>query len=70
MHREREPEYDEILVHEILAAATQRRITTMGQFGQFVRSYLAAGYQREVREAHRRFVEPDRSLRTGEHAVL
>ena len=46
---------DEIVVHRILAAASQRRPRTMGEFGQFARSYMNAGYQREVAEAHRRY---------------
>jgi hypothetical protein len=70
MRLEREPKCDEILIHKIFAAATQRRLKTMGEFGQFVRPYLAAGYQREVTEAHRRFFEQARTPRTGEHAVL
>ena len=50
-------DYDEELVQRILAAASQRRLRTMGEFGQFVRPYLAAGQQREVREAHRRYFD-------------
>jgi hypothetical protein len=46
---------DEIVVHRILAGASQRRPRTMGEFGLFVRPYLKAGYQREVSEAHRRY---------------
>jgi len=60
MRLEREPKCEEFLVDENLAAATQRRLTTMGEFGQFVRRYLAAGYQREVSEAHRPFFEQAR----------
>ena len=70
MHLERQPKCDESVVHEILAAVIQRRLKTMGEFGQFVRSYLAAGNHREVTEAHRRFFEQARTPRTGEHAVL
>ena len=45
---------NEIMVAEIVNAATHRRLKTMGEFGQLARPYLAAGYQREVCEAHRR----------------
>src|SRR5262245_63262837 len=48
---------DEILVQRILAGATVRRLTNIGEFGQFVRPYLTAGYLREVSEAHRRYFE-------------
>jgi hypothetical protein len=70
MRLERKPKCDEILVHEILAVAIERRLKTVGEFGQFVRSYLAAGYHREVTEAHRRFFEQARCPRTSEQAVL
>jgi hypothetical protein len=46
---------DELIVQSILTAASQQRPRTMGEFGQFVRPYLSAGYQREVAEAHRRY---------------
>jgi hypothetical protein len=55
MNLDWEPQCNEIMVDEIVNAATQRRLKTMGEFGQMVRPYLAAGYQREVTEAHRRF---------------
>jgi hypothetical protein len=48
-------EYDEIVVQQILAAASRLRLRTMGEFGQFARYYLNAGHQREVTEAHRRY---------------
>jgi hypothetical protein len=48
-------DFDEALVQRIVAAASERRLSTMGEFGQFVRPYLAAGQQREVSEAHRRY---------------
>ena len=67
---EQERKCDEIVVHEILPAVIQRKLKTMGEFGQFVRSYLAAGNHREVTEAHRRFFEQARSPRAAEHAVL
>jgi hypothetical protein len=60
---EREPKCDEILVHEILAAVIQRRLKTMGECGQFARSYLAAGYHREVTNA-------STVLRAGARTVL
>ena len=50
----REAQCDEVLVHGIITAATERRVSTVGEFGQFVR-YLAAGYAREVAEAHRQY---------------
>jgi hypothetical protein len=46
---------DDLVVHRILAAASQQRARTMGEFGLVVRPYLNAGYQREVTEAHRRY---------------
>ena len=55
MRLQQEPDCDEILVDTILRAATERKLATMGEFGHFVRPYLAAGYQREVTEAHRRY---------------
>jgi hypothetical protein len=51
----REAQCDEVLVHGIITAATERRVSTVGEFGQFVRQYLAAGYAREVAEAHRQY---------------
>ena len=47
--------YDEIVVQQILEAASRLRPRTMGEFGHFARSYLNAGNQREVAEAHRRY---------------
>ena len=55
MNLECNPQCNEIMVDEIVNAATRRHMKTMGEFGQLVRPYLAAGYQREVTEAHRRF---------------
>ena len=46
---------DEIVVQQILAAASRLRLRTMGEFGHFARYYLNAGQQREVAEAHRRY---------------
>jgi hypothetical protein len=48
---------DDAVVRHILVAASGRHVRTMGEFGQFVRPYLAAGYQREVNEAHRRYFD-------------
>ena len=41
-----EPECDETVVVQILVVAKHRKVVTMGGFGQLVRPYLAAGYQR------------------------
>jgi hypothetical protein len=46
---------DDIILERILAAASRQRPHTMGEFAQFARPYLNAGYQREVAEAHRRY---------------
>jgi hypothetical protein len=61
-HSDPNNDYDEMVVCQIFAAVSQRRLSTMGEFGQFARPYLAAGYQREVSEAHRRYF--DRSSQT------
>ena len=52
---DRDRGYDEIVVHRILTAISQRHPQTMGEFGHIARPYLNAGYQREVAEAHRRY---------------
>ena len=57
MRQELDPQWDEVLVKKILTAATGRNSMTMGEFSQFVRPYLEAGYSREVKEAHRRYFE-------------
>jgi hypothetical protein len=46
---------DEIVVHRIFAAASQRHPRTMGEFAHVAQPYLKAGYHREVAEAHRRY---------------
>jgi len=55
MRQEFEPNFDEIQVCSILAAAAQRGHMTRGVFDAFARPYLAAGYAREVAEAERRY---------------
>jgi hypothetical protein len=49
---------DNTLVSEILAAAKAQHVSTTMHFGQFVRPYLAAGFPREVAEAHRQYFRP------------
>jgi hypothetical protein len=55
MYAERELHCDETVINTILTAATQQRLASTGEFGRFVRPYLAAGYPREVTEAYRRY---------------
>jgi hypothetical protein len=55
MYVQRDMQCDEIVIHKILTGATQRRLRSTGEFGHFVRPYLAAGYPREVTEAYRRY---------------
>jgi hypothetical protein len=57
MRERAEAQFDEIRVQEILAEAEQRRPRSRGQFDQFARPYLAAGYAREVAEAERRYFQ-------------
>jgi len=52
---------DETLVSEILVAAKERYVSTTVDFGQFVRPYIAAGFPREVAEAHRQYFETKES---------
>ena len=48
---------DDTLVSEILTAAKAQHVCTTVHFGRFVRPYLAAGFPREVAEAHRQYFE-------------
>jgi hypothetical protein len=55
MRQNFQPSFDEIYVNRILADAAERRPMTRGQFDAFTRSYLVAGYAREVAEAERQY---------------
>jgi hypothetical protein len=47
--------HDPLLLEKIMGAARQQKITTMGEFAQFSRAYLEAGYSREVSAACRQY---------------
>ena len=55
MRQEYKADFDEVHVGKILEAAAQRAPMTRGEFDGFIRSYLAAGYAREVAEAERQY---------------
>jgi hypothetical protein len=57
MIEQHDPPFDEAVVQQIMMAAKGRRIKTVGEFSHFTRGYLAAGYPREVSEAHRRYFD-------------